>query len=46
MLLMTGSHFISHIQRISGKDLNKLQVNDSGDNEGSYYLFSKRVNGC
>ena len=25
---------------------NKLWVNDSGHNEGSYHLFGKRVNGC
>ena len=24
-------------------DINELQVND---NEGTYYMFSKRVNGC
>ena len=27
-------------------NLNKLRVNDSGHNEGSYHLFSKWVNWC
>ena len=46
MLLMTGNHFISCIQRISEKGLNKLQINDSEDNKGTTYSFSKRLHGC
>ena len=32
MLLMTGSHFISH---------NELRINDSGDNEGNICLVNE-----
>ena len=38
--------FISCTRRNGKNDLNELQVNDSGHSEGSYYLFSKQINGC
>ena len=38
--------FIIPIPKTNAGDLHELQVNDYGYNEGSYYLFSKRVNWC
>ena len=38
--------FIRCTQRTGENNLNKLSVNDSGHNEGSYRLFSKQVNWC
>ena len=38
---MTGSHFTSHIRRISEKDLDELKVNGSGANEGTICLVNK-----
>ena len=36
--------YIRRTQRTGENDLNMLRVNDSGHNEGTSYLFSKRVN--
>ena len=39
-------HFIGRLHKTGEDDWDKLWDNDSGHNEGTYHLFSKRVNWC
>ena len=45
-MLFMENNLITPIRKTSGNNLHKLWINDYGYNEGSYYLFSKRVNWC